>query len=271
MNINFSLFPGGKPKALTMSYDDGVVQDIKLIDILNRYGIKAAFHINGGLFDREEGRPRIKRDEVKQVYAGHEISLHGYTHQSLSVTPNVRIIEEIIQDKLALEAITGEPVRGMSYPNGAINDTVVQLLDGMGVEYCRKVETTGGFDLPSDYLRWEGTCHHNRDLMELGEKFLDNTQARGWRARLMYVWGHSYEFDDHNNWDLMARFCDKVGGKEDVWYATNIEIVDYLKAVRGLKFTADQTVVLNQSMYDVWIQVEGAAVKISAAGITRLQ
>jgi len=173
-----------------------------------------------------------------------------------------------MKDRIAIESITGEPVRGMSYPNGAMNDNVVNLLDGMGVEYCRKVQTTGGFDLPVDFLRWEGTTHHKNNLLELGEKFIDNSQSRGWRARLMYVWGHSYEFDDDNNWTLIEQFCEMVGGKDDIWYATNIEIVDYLKAVRNLKFTADQTVVLNKSMTDVWIQVDNEAVKTNAAGIT---
>ena len=270
MNINFSLFPEGKPKAVTMSYDDGVFQDIKLIEIFNKYGIKGAFHLNGGLFGDTVGRPRIPKDEIAQVYAGHEISLHGYTHQSLSVTPNVRIVEEIMKDRIALESITGEPVRGMSYPNGAMNDNVVNLLENMGVEYCRKVQTTGGFDLPTDFLRWEATTHHKNNLLELGEKFIDNSQSRGWRARLMYVWGHSYEFDDNNNWSLIEKFCEMVSGKDDIWYATNIEIVDYLKAVRNLKFTADQTVVLNQSMTDVWIQVDNKPVKINATGITKL-
>ncbi|MCL2398315.1 MAG: polysaccharide deacetylase family protein [Defluviitaleaceae bacterium] len=273
MNINFSLFAEGKPKALTMSYDDGVVQDAQLVGIFNKHEIKGAFHINGGLFGTagdKQGRPRIPKDEIKQVYEGHEISLHGYTHQSLSVTPNLRIAEEIIKDKLELESITGEPVRGMSYPNGAVNDTVVELLTQMGVEYCRKVETTESFDIPNDFLRWEGTTHHKRRLLELGESFLDNSNSRGWRARLMHVWGHSFEFDENNNWDLIEKFCSMVGGKEDIWYATNIEIVDYLKTLRNLKFTADQKTVLNQSMIDVWIQVDGEPVKIPGGGITKI-
>jgi len=268
MTINFNRFPGGKPKALTMSYDDGVMQDIRLIEIFNKHGIKGAFHINGGLFGRTIGHPRVPQDRVKEVYAGHEISLHGYTHQSLSVTPNVRIVEEIMQDRIALEAITGEPVRGMSYPNGSINNTVVDVISTLGVEYCRKVETTGGFDIPTDFLRWEATTHHNRNLLELGEKFL--TLPIKWRPYLMNVWGHSYEFDDRNNWEVMEQFCKMVGGKDDIWYATNIEIVDYLKAVRNLKFTADQTVVLNQSMLDVWISADGKDVKVAAGSITKL-
>ena len=269
MSINFNLFPEGKKKALTMSYDDGVIQDIRLIKIFNKHGIKGAFHINGGLFGHAARHVRIAADEIKEVYAGHEISLHGYTHQPLSVTPNVRIIEEIIKDRIALEAITGEPVRGMSYPNGSINDTVVDIIASLGVEYCRKVETTGSFALPNDFLRWEGTTHHNRDLLTLGERFLGF--RTNWRPCLMYVWGHSYEFDDDNNWGMIEQFCQMMSGNDEIWYATNIEIVDYIKAVRGLKFTADQKAVLNQSMTDVWISVDDCSVKIASCGLTTIR
>ena len=51
---------------------------------------------------------------------------------------------------------------------------------------------------------------------------------------MMYVWGHSYEFTDQNNWELMEQFCEMMSGKEDIWYATNIEIVDYMKAAENL-------------------------------------
>ncbi|MCL2415581.1 MAG: polysaccharide deacetylase family protein [Defluviitaleaceae bacterium] len=268
MTINYNRFPGGKPKALTMSYDDGVVQDIRLIEIFNKYGIRGAFHINGGLFGKTALRQRISKDEIAKVYAGHEISLHGYTHQSLSVTPSIRIAEEIYKDRIALESITGEPVRGMSYPNGSVNDEVVNIISSLGVEYCRKVETTGGFSLPSDFLRWSGTTHHKHNLLELGKKFLEITLK--WQPYLMYVWGHSYEFDEDNNWNLIEEFCKMMSGKNDIWYATNIEIVDYIKAVRGLKFTADQKTVLNQSMTDVWISVDGVDIKIAACGLTKL-
>jgi len=269
MQINFNLFPGGRPKALTMSYDDGVEQDIRLIEIFNKHGIKGAFHINGGMLGKSGGRKRIAREDIAKVYAGHEISLHGYTHQALSVTPNTRIVQEVMQDRIALESITGEPVRGMSYAYGSTNDTVVGLLAGMGVEYCRKTNTTNKFDIPEDFLRWEGTTRHSVRLIELAESFLDNKKS-AWKAQLMYVWGHSYEFDDDDNWSVIEEFCEMVGGKDDIWYATNIEIVDYIKAVRGLKFTVDQTAVLNQSMTDVWVMANNKAVKIAAAGVTRL-
>lgn len=39
MSTAFMRFPQGRAKALTLSYDDGVEQDIRLIEILNRHGL----------------------------------------------------------------------------------------------------------------------------------------------------------------------------------------------------------------------------------------
>lgn len=35
-----------KRKAVTFSYDDGVTQDIRLIEMLNRYNLKCTFNLN---------------------------------------------------------------------------------------------------------------------------------------------------------------------------------------------------------------------------------
>lgn len=265
MQITLDRFPEGKVKALTMSYDDGVYSDVRLIEIFNRYGIKGTFHINGGLFGKESWS-RLQEKDIKRTYAGHEISAHGYTHQSLAAIPDEGIISEILRDREKLEEITGEPIRGMSYAMGSVSPHVLDVLRTLGIEYGRTVPTTGGFNIPEDFLQWRGTCHHNDNLLAYADQFL----SQEWH-RLMYVWGHSFEFDSDNNWELMEDFCKKVGGRDDIWYATNIEICDYVKAVRSLKFTVKQDTVLNQSAYDVWISVDGEAVEIKSGKTVKLK
>ena len=79
----------------------------------------------------------------------------------------------------------------------------------------------------------------------------------------MYVWGHSYEFDKDDNWQLMEDFCAMMGGREDIWYATNIEIVDYLEVFRRLRFAADNSFVHNPSAASAWLRVnDGEPVEI---------
>lgn len=62
-------YPNGCKKAFTMSYDDGIEQDKRFIEIINRYSLKATFNINYGLLDEsgywETEGVKVKRLESK--------------------------------------------------------------------------------------------------------------------------------------------------------------------------------------------------------------
>lgn len=73
---------------------------------------------------------------------------------------------------------------------------------------------------------------------------------------MMYVWGHSYEFTNADNWEVIEQFCELAGGKEDIWYATNIEIVDYLDVVNMAQYAADGSFVYNPCAQSLWIRVD---------------
>jgi hypothetical protein len=70
---------------------------------------------------------------------------------------------------------------------------------------------------------------------------------------LFYIWGHSYEFHRQNNWDIIEAFCESAAFDPDVWYATNIEIKDYICAIRSLVFDVNQTMVFNPTAQVVWV------------------
>lgn len=249
-------FPGGKHKVLTMSYDDGREEDRRLIGIMNRYGIKGTFHLNSGLAQGEmRDRRRILPEEWKILYNGHEVSCHTVTHPTLGRCPIEHTALQILEDRKYLERVVGYPVRGLSYPNGSNTDEIAALLPGLGVEYSRVVETTGDFQIPDDFYRWKGTCHHNQALLKRAKEFLDLHKTQ--YLYMMYVWGHSYEFTEDGNWELIEEFCRLMGQQQDIWYATNIEIVDYMKCAGMLKFTVDGNKVYNMSSKEVWLSVDG--------------
>ena len=79
---------------------------------------------------------------------------------------------------------------------------------------------------------------------------------------MMYVWGHSYEFDLDQNWQLIEGFCQFIGNRPDIWYATNLEIVDYLNAFQQLKFSASSRFVWNPSAASVWLSVNDNIVEV---------
>ncbi|AGC67840.1 polysaccharide deacetylase [Thermoclostridium stercorarium subsp. stercorarium DSM 8532] len=258
-------YPEGKRKALTMSYDDGQIFDRELVSIFNEYKIKATFHLNSGNFGKKQF---VSAPEIKELYKGHEVSVHTVTHPFLTQIPKEEVIKEIIDDRKNLETLVGYPVRGMSYPFGDYNDDLVKMLPSLGIEYSRTVVSTHGFGLPSDFLTWHPTCHHNENILGKLQSF---KKTPPWeQLTLFYVWGHSFEFDRDKNWDMIREFCKRVAFDDSVWYATNIEIMDYIKALRNLKFSTDRNIVQNLSSIDVWISVDRQPVKIKAGEIVYL-
>lgn len=262
----YSVFPYGKCKALTLSYDDGNINDIRLSSIFRKYGLKATFNLNSGLSDNDE--TRIKKREWKDVYSDFELASHTVTHPTLSRQPLSRVVEEILEDRKAIESITGSPVRGFAYPNGVYTPEIVSLLPSLGISYARIVGDTDSFDIPDDFYRWKATCHHNHRLLENARTFLEFNKP--WYLKLMYVWGHSFEFPRDDNWSLMEEFARLVGGRDEIWYATNIEIVDYLEASRRLIYTADCSKVFNPSAMDVWITLDDAPLCLKGGTLTEL-
>lgn len=109
-------FPGGKSKALTLSYDDGVRQDKRLVKILDKYGIKATFNINSGCYsdivDHEVTNGRMSEQEVYELFkdSPHEVAVHGYEHGYDEILPNNLMANEILQDRINVEKLTGKIV-----------------------------------------------------------------------------------------------------------------------------------------------------------------
>ena len=65
------------------------------------------------------------------------------------------------------------------------------------------------------------------------------------------------EFAENNNWHIIEEFASYTGNRTDVWYATNIEIYDYVKAYERLQTSYDKKIVHNPSNIDVWFDVYG--------------
>ena len=264
-------FKDGKPKAFTLSYDDGVVQDIRLIDIMNKYGLKGTFNINSGLYFPEDGERekfygRLKFSEATDLYtdSGQEVAVHSYTHPYLEQVSSQEAVYEIMEDRKHLEEQFKTVIRGMAYPMGTYSDEVVDALKSCGICYSRTIKSTGSFELPQNWLTWHPTCHHNDPkLMEYAEIFVDDRFP--WRRKpLFYVWGHSYEFDNLDNWDVIEKLAEYMSGRDNIWYATNIEIYDYVKAFDSLQVSLDKKIIHNPSAIDVWAEEKGEVLLIKA-------
>ncbi len=238
-----------------MSYDDGRIEDRRLVEIFNKYGIKATFHLNSSKLD---GEKFISLEEIGELFKGHEVSCHMYTHPFPNYIPESSVSEELRLDKATLENACGYVVRGMSYPYGDCSDRVAEILRNGGMEYSRTIKSTGYFDIPKNLMMWNPTCHHKDNIIERAERFFRPSKYK--RLELFYVWGHSYEFTQDNNWNVIEEFCEKMSNNESVWYATNVEIADYINALKATRFSQELNMAYNPSALDVWFNVNGESV-----------
>ncbi|MBD3346169.1 MAG: polysaccharide deacetylase family protein [Chitinivibrionales bacterium] len=227
MHFDFT-WPGGKSGACATSWDDGTVYDFRLVEILNRYGLKGTFNLNSGklgLTAEQSGwKAYVRPDDIPKLYVGHEVASHTVTHPRLDRLPDDRVLSEIIDDCATLERIVGYPIRGFALPYGRSNDRVASLIQKTGIAYVRPVEECRDFSLPDNFHYWRPTCHHNADITGLWSRFIENKSP----AKLFDLWGHSYEFEDNRNWSHIEEFARIAGGSDSIWFATNDEICDYV-------------------------------------------
>lgn len=269
----FMRFPGGRAKAFTLSYDDGVEQDVQLMSIFDKYGLKCTFNINSGSYAAEgtvfaPGNVHRHLTEAATLATykdtPHEVAIHTYNHPHLECLSSAEVVYQVMRDRDNLENMFGRPIRGMAYPYGTFNDTVVEALRACGVVYSRTTVSTESFDIPKDWLRLPATCHHqNPRLMELGEKFVDMKLGDSTHPpKLFYLWGHSYEFEQRDNWELIENFCAFISGREDIWYATNMEIFEYIEAYNRLVWSANARYVYNPTGFTLWFAYNGKSFEI---------
>ena len=264
-------FPEGRAKALTFSYDDGVKADKRLLELFKKYGLKGTFNLNSLLFGVDEWHGRMDEEQTYKTFCNcqHEIGLHGARHAFLDKVPLPEAVNEIVQNRVYLEGKFNRIVRGFAYPYGAYSDEILNILPQLGVTYARTTQATNTFDVPRNFLKWNPTCHHGDPaLAELAKKFVTSSPCNEKKHRepwLFFVWGHSFEFEENGNWEIIQNFARNVSGKSDIWYATNIEIYEYVQAYRSLIFSIDGERVRNSSAIPVWIELRGKTYKIAPA------
>ena len=269
MRYNLLRFPGGKTKAVTLSYDDGQSADIRFTEIINKYNMKCTFNLLGNKVESEiDLSNEFIENEI--LAKGHEIANHGYNHRAQNKIRPIEGISDIIDCRKALEKNFGIIIRGMAFPDNCVNRflepeayaRVKNYIQDLEIAYVR---SGGGdndkFNLPEDWHNWIPTAHHdNPKIMEYIDKFISLDVSRLYHPnrtpKLFYLWGHAYEFENNNNWEHLEEICQKLANKTDIWYATNIEIYDYVQAYNSLVYSADGTIIYNPTLIDVWFDVD---------------
>ena len=283
MRSVFMRYPGGKAKAVTFSYDDGVPQDQRLAALFDKYGMKATFN-----FNCECNRKfNFTKEQIKELFLskGHEIAVHGAFHRANGNLRPIEGIRDVLDCRLELEAKCDQIIRGMAYPDTGITqmgnfgnyEQIKNYLTELDIAYAR---TLGGdnnsFLVPQDFHAWMPTAHHdNPNIMKYIDEFLNlDISPAAYHAkripRLFYIWGHSYEFDRNDNWGHMEAICQKFAGNEELWFATNIEIYDYVQAYKSLRYSADGHTVYNPTLLTIWLDADGKPYCIQSGETIRI-
>ena len=224
-------------KAVTFSYDDGITQDVQMIELMNKYGLKGTFNLNSQLLgtgtfltgkDYRICHYKLRPEDVKSVYEGHEVAVHTLTHVNLTTVDDSEVIRQVEQDRLKLSELAGYEVVGMAYPCGGVNndDRVAKIIrEHTGVRYARTTVTNNSFDLQSNLYRFDPTSyHHDFDSMaKLAEKFITMKPDV---PQIFYIWGHSYEQDFRSDyWIKLEDFFRLISGHENIFYGTNAQVL----------------------------------------------
>ena len=226
-------FPQGRVKALTFSYDDDVVFDKRLVEILDSHGMKGTFNLNSGCF-RPEGDPgkrMISEAEAKELFANgrHEIAVHTLTHPNLvQLKDDDEVVRQINQDRDNLERISGQKIVGMAYPCGGINndERVGNLIKRFTeIKYSRTITSSYTCDIQTDLIHFNPTVHHSdTKLPEIFEKFMNLNNDK---LQILYIWGHAFELDRGTSmsWSQFDDLCRMLSNRKDVYYGTNREVL----------------------------------------------
>ncbi|MBQ4526820.1 MAG: polysaccharide deacetylase family protein [Clostridia bacterium] len=270
-------YPGGAFKAITMSIDDGFLTDRNMVKILNDNSMKATFHIVGSRADGTSetmAAASIPASEFATLYQGHELANHSYAHFSTVITD-----EEFEEDLLKSEAIieaTGYSVKGYAYPNGVRGDDTTnysEILAKNGYLYERAdapwgVPANPLFDAPkaADFISFPITATVGSTSLIGLTGVADKYFAIKEKELSMYsIFTHSHDIGQPNSnwtWDEWAQYCEYIGGRDDVWYATIYDICTYINAVEKMEVT--ETQIINNSDIDIWCMVNGEVKTVKA-------
>ncbi len=228
----------GKRKALTFSFDDGVRQDLRFMELLEKYGMKGTFNINSSFLGREgtlerEGKTipfgKVTENELNRLYENHEVAVHTLTHPNLTTLDEKEIIRQVEDDRLKLSYVVGYEVLGMAYPCGGVNndDRVAAVVKNYtGVRYARTITSTYSFNKQENLYRFNPTCYPHGDgkekFMKLAQDFIN---AKSEEDMILYIWGHTFEFDIEDTWQDFEDVLKVLAGREDIFYGTNKEVL----------------------------------------------
>lgn len=201
-------------------WDDGLVSDIQLIDILKKYDAKATFNISAGLNHTVrktlwcyEGRDvvALARGELHDVYKGFDIANHTFSHPNLTTLSEQDAYYQVAENKRVLEYIFKREIKGFCYPFGGADKRVRDIVEQCGHTYARTTERQNSIEFGDDKFLLKPNCHF------LDPDFWDQYE-KAKEAGVFYFWGHTYEMKNSAMWlDFEEKIKKITEDEESEW------------------------------------------------------
>lgn len=117
-----------KKMSITFDVNWGEDKSKEILDILDKYNVKATFYIIGLWCD---DYPEM----VKEIYSrGHEIGNHSNKHPDYVNLSKEAILKDVEIANAKIMALTGEIPKTFRFPSGSYNDLAVETVEGMGLK-----------------------------------------------------------------------------------------------------------------------------------------
>lgn len=214
-----TIFDDDTPKKyFTLAFDDGITQDLKIIELLNKYNVNCCtFYVNTGLagadwsaavsmlIGREVTHKRFTVKELKSgIYEGFDVGSHTSTHPTMSGLSSSEVINEVNKDLRTIEACSYTRPVGMAWPGGDglyTDENVLDILNNTDIRFARGTTSTYSFALPNYFMTWYPTVAITDErVLTLAESFIEQKCDED---QLFYVWGHGYELDAYDKWETL--------------------------------------------------------------------
>lgn len=266
-------YPGGARKAFNVTYDDGVTQDVRFVELLDRYCLKGTFNLNSQLMEegfqwRHECGMTVKRlspEEALGVYGDHEIASHTLTHPYMRGKTEKELKWEMGEDKRRLEQLFGREVAGFAVPFYYYSQQIASVARECGFSYGRCSEESMDYSSRKDPFRWETGIFH---LSPALDGFVDGFFSTDRELALCQIVGHSYDLDVERMWEKMESIFRRVSCDGDIVPMTHIQLVRYLEAMGFASFWDGH--IENRSEEDLWFRVEGEIVPVKSGERVRI-
>ncbi len=235
-----------RPAIVTTSWDDGHPLDLRLAELLSRYGVKGTFYVSA----ENRQRPVMTVSELRELSRAFEIGAHTLTHRKLSRLSREDIRHEVRGGKETLENTLGEPVRMFCYPWGKHSRRARFEVEKAGFigarttrQFCLRCKadplqmptTMQAFPHPPwRYVRHCARTANWPGMMNFWRVGPGASMAHRagdlfhWACReggVWHLWGHSWEVDAFNLWADVEAILQIVGGHSDIRYLTNGEVI----------------------------------------------